>query len=144
MDFCSTFGRSILPIFGLMDEFVWGDIEPSLLGQTAATCPTGSPTVASSSKSFPTGPHLPSCADYKWPCAGFSARPCTPVYATLRNAASYAPTNHADDAEVFPPCPTRQDGSIAPSQPAMPPWCGMWKKQNEMRGCVRLRVCMQK
>ena len=34
--------------------------------------------------------------------------------------ASYEPaTDDADDAEVFPPCPTGQDGSIAPSQAAI-------------------------
>ena len=80
---------------------------------------------------------------------------CTPVYARVRqvrHTASYEPpTTHADDAEVFPQCPTRQDGSIAPLQPAQlnPP---LWSKspavqrssgRNIMRG-VRLRVCMQK
>jgi len=143
MDFCSTFGRSILPIFGLMDEFVWGDIEPPLLDQTTATCPTGSPTVAISSKSFPTGPHLPSCADYKWTCAGFSARPCTPVYATLRNAASYEPPT---DKPTMPRCSPRVLRVRTVRLRHRNPRHGVEeaKLQNEMRGCVRLRVCMQK
>ena len=56
MDFCSTFGRSVLPIFGLIDEFVWGDMGPPLLGQTAAIHPTSSLSIQARQEHSNAGP----------------------------------------------------------------------------------------